>query len=356
MSKVRLARAAVFLPEGRETAADIATKSGVPEVVVATKLGIVQKRRAPADLHPSEMAVRAARLCLDGTDPDSVDVIVWTGSEYKDHVVWTAAIHVQRQLGCRRAFAFDLSARCSTGILGLKLAADLLAANPAYKRILLCGGHRTGDLVDYADPATRFLYNLADGGSAMLVERGDDGGGDGDNGGGDGDDGAGNVLLDAKIITDGDFSTDVLLPAGGTKVPVRARPDEATTYLRVPDPEGMKGRLDRVSLDNFLNVIRGAANGRTIGYLALLHMKKSAHDGIVDALGLAPERAIYLDHYGHFGSPDQVLSLGLAEQRGLLSPGDVVVFASAGLGYMWAAMSFQWQRPTFTARALAALA
>jgi 3-oxoacyl-[acyl-carrier-protein] synthase-3 len=344
MTVARLARAAVFLPEGRETAADIARSSGVPEVVVATKLGIVQKRRAPADLHPSEMAVRAARLCLEGVDPDSVDVIVWTGSEYKDHVVWTAAIHVQRQLGCRKAFAFDLSARCSTGILGLKLAADLLGANPSYRRILLCGGHRTGDLVDYTDPATRFLYNLADGGSAMLVERGDDG------------DSAGNTLLDAKILTDGDFSTDVLLPAGGTKIPARARPDPSTTYLRVPDPEGMKDRLDKVSLQNFLDVIRGAANGRQIGCLALLHMKRSAHDGIVDALGLSPERAIYLDHYGHFGSPDQVLSLGLAEQRGLLRPGDVVVFASAGLGYMWAAMSFAWQRPVFSSAALEALA
>jgi len=345
MSQVRLARAAVFLPEGRERAAEIAAHSGLPEAVVATKLGIVQKRRAPADLHPSEMAVRAARLCLDSVDPDSVDVIVWTGSEYKDHVVWTAAIHVQRLLGCRRAFAFDLSARCSTGILGLKLAADLLAANPSYRRILLCGGHRTGDLVDYTDRATRFLYNLADGGSAMLVERGD----------GDGDGDGGNALLDAQRLTDGDFSEDVVLPAGGTKTPVRARPDPASTFLRVPDPEGMKGRLDKVSLDNFLDVIRGAAGGRKIGYLALLHMKRSAHDGIVDALELAPERALYLDHYGHFGSPDQVLSLGLAEQRGLLSPGDVVVFASAGLGYMWAAMSFTWQRPTFSPAALAAL-
>ncbi len=342
MSIAHLVRAAVFLPEGRESASSIAAASGVPEAVVATKLGIVQKRRAPADLHPSDMAVRAARLCLDDVDPDTIDVIVWTGSEYKDHVVWTAAIHVQRALGCRRAFAFDLSARCSTGILGMKLAADLLAANPSYRRILLCGGHRTGDLVDYQDPSTRFLYNLADGGSAMLIERGDDD--------------SGNVLLDAKIVTDGDFSLDVVLPAGGTKTPVRVRPDERQTYLRVPDPDGMKDRLDRVSLRNFLDVIRGAARGRPIGYLALLHMKRSAHDGIVDALGLSSDRAIYLDHYGHFGSPDQVLSLGLAEQRGLLSPGDVVVFASAGLGYMWAAMALQWQKPTFPPAATAALA
>jgi 3-oxoacyl-[acyl-carrier-protein] synthase-3 len=341
-SPIRLARAAVFLPEGRETAADIAAQSGVPEAVVAQKLGIVEKRRAPADLHPAEMAVRAARLCLQDIDPASIDVVIWTGSEYKDHVVWTAAIHVQRLLGCKNAFAFDLSARCSTGILGMKLAADLLQANPNTRRVLLVGGHRTGDLVDYRDPSTRFLYNLADGGSAMLIERGND------------DDG--NRLLDAQIVTDGDFSTDVILPAGGTKLPTRARPDPAASFLRVPDPDGMKERLDRVSMKNFLDVIRGAAGGHPIGYLALLHMKRSAHDGIVDALGLAPERAIYLDHYGHFGSPDQVLSLGLAEQRGLLKDGDVVVFASAGLGYMWAAQAFVWNTPTFAPAARAALA
>jgi 3-oxoacyl-[acyl-carrier-protein] synthase-3 len=117
----------------------------------------------------------------------------------------------------------------------------------------------------------------------------------------------------------------------------------------------MKERLDRVSLRNFLDVIRGAAGERPIGYLALLHMKRSAHDGIVDALGLPPERALYLDRYGHFGSPDQVLSLGLAERQGILRDGDVVVFASAGLGYMWAAQSFVWNRPTFATPALAAL-
>ncbi len=326
-----LVSAAVSLPEGREYGDDIARKAGLPPAVVRDKMGIVEKRRADATLHPSDMAVDAARRCLAGRDPESIDVIIWTGSEYKDHLVWTAAIHVQRMLGCRRAVAFDLSARCSTGILGLKLAKDLLSSNPQWRRVLLCGGHRTGDLVDYSDPNTRFLFNLADGGSAMLVERSDD---------------DGNELLNAAIITDGDFSTDVILPAGGTKTPTRQHPDERDTFLRVPDPEGMKTRLDSKSLHNFLKVIRDAAAGEPIGYLALLHMKRSAHDAIVNELCLRADQSIYLDHYGHFGSPDQVLSLGLAEQRGLLKSGDLVVFASAGLGYMWAAAAFRWRKPT----------
>lgn len=342
-SSISLSRAAVFLPEGRQTGAEIAALSGLPVAVVVDKMGIVEKRRAPADLHPSDMAVAAARLALEGVDPASVDVVIWTGSEYKDHIVWTAAIEVQRQLGCTRAFAFDLSARCSTGILGLSIAQSMMMANPALRRVLLCGGHRTGDLVDYADPNTRFLYNLADGGSAMLLERVPFGE-------------SANNLLDARVITDGAFSHDVILPAGGTRLPTRAAPSSSSTYLTVPDPPGMKARLDAVSLKNFLEVIRGAANARPIAYLALLHMKRSAHDAIVAELGLRPEQSIYLERYGHFGTPDQVLSLGLAEQRGQLKDGDVVVFASAGLGYMWAASSFVWRRGAFTAAALAALA
>jgi 3-oxoacyl-[acyl-carrier-protein] synthase III len=339
---ISLRRAAVYLPQGTQSGEDIARLSGLPVTVVTDKMGIIEKRRAPPELQPSDMAVRAARLALDDIDPMTIDAIVWTGSEYKDHIVWTAAIDVQRQLGCRRAFAFDLSARCSTGILAMSVAHSMMSTNPLLKRVLLCGGHRTGDLVNYQDPNTRFLYNLADGGSAMLLERSDDAA-------------TANTLLDARIITDGDFAHDVLLPAGGTRHPTRDQPSPAMSYLTVPDPPGMKSRLDRVSLNNFLEVIRDAAKGRPIGYLALLHMKRSAHDAIVADLGLAPEQSIYLDHYGHFGSPDQVLSLGLAEQRGLLRKGDVVVFASAGLGYMWAASSFVWRSNTFTAVAQAAL-
>ncbi len=348
-TSIALTRAAVFLPAGRETGAHVAAQSGLPLAVVVEKMGIVEKRRAPPDLHPSDMAVGAARLALGlddanrvlpgGVDPASVDAVIWTGSEYKDHVVWTAAIDVQRRLGCVNAFAFDLSARCSTGILGLEVARSLMNSNPALRRVLLCGGHRTGDLVDYRDPDARFLYNLADGGSAMVLERvpGSETGGE-----------PHNTLLDTRIITDGAFSRDVLLPAGGTATTTRSSPAASSTYLRVPDPKGMKERLDAVSLNNFLAVIRGAAGERPIGFLALLHMKRSAHDGILSSLGLQQEQSIYLDHFGHFGSPDQVLSLGLAEERGLLKDGDVVVFASAGLGYMWAAASFVWRRATFS--------
>lgn len=333
MNSIVLKKAAVWLPEGFEDSAFIAKETGVPEKVVREKMGIVRKCRASADMHPGEMAVRAAQKVLKDIDPLSVDMVIWTGSEYKDYIVWTAGIYVQRELGLKNAFAFDISARCGNKILGLQVAKSMMLSNPNLKRVLLCGGHRTGDLVNYKDPNARFLNNLSDGGSAMLLERGDN-----------------NPLLESSIITDGDFTHDVIVPAGGTKNPTRNHPDTSLTYLQVPDMNGMRVRLEARSIQNFLKVIREASSqsmSRPIDYLALLHMKKSAHDAILAPLELAQEQSIYLDHYGHFGAPDQVLSLGLAEKRGLLKKGDHVTFASAGIGYMWSAMSMRWDEKTF---------
>lgn len=333
MNSIVLKKAAVWLPDGFEDAAYISSQTGVPEKVVKEKMGIVRKCRASADMHPGEMAVRAARKVLKGIDPLSVDMVIWTGSEYKDYIVWTAGIYVQRELGLKNAHAFDISARCGNKILGLHLAKSLMMTNPNLKRVLLAGGHRTGDLVNYKDPNARFLNNLSDGGSAMLLERGDN-----------------NPLLESSIITDGDFTHDVIVPAGGTKNPTRNNPDPSMTYLQVPDIEGMRVRLEERSIQNFLKVIKDASTrsmSRPIDYLSLLHMKKSAHDMIVDGMELKPAQSIYLDHYGHFGAPDQVLSLGLAEKRGLLKKGDHLTFASAGIGYMWSAMSMRWDENTF---------
>lgn len=343
-SVVDLVRSAVWLPENYEDSSYIAEQSGLPEKVVREKMGIVKKCRAQAHEHPSMMAVEASKKVLEGIDPDSVDMILWTGSEYKDYPVWSAGIFVQRELGLKKAHAFDLSARCSTNVLALRVAKSLMTTDPAIRRVLLCGGHRTGDLVNYRDPNARFLYNLSDGGSAMLLEKREDE-----------SEVQGALVGESSLITDGDFSLDVIIPGAGTKRPAYDNIAREDFCLQVPDVAGMRERLAEKSISNFLEVIKTAAlktTAKPIDYLALLHMKRSAHDGICQALELKDEQSIYMDHYGHFGAPDQVLSLGLAEQRRLLKTGDHVVMASAGIGYTWSAISLVWKGSTFNLQSL----
>ncbi|MCB0414929.1 MAG: 3-oxoacyl-ACP synthase [Bdellovibrionales bacterium] len=331
--KVFLNSAAVYLPEQHETAEYIHEQSGVPLEVVQKKMGIIKKCRAPESLHPSEMAVRAAKVALKDIDPHSIDLVIWSGSEYKDYPVWSAGIFVQRELGLKKAYAFDASARCSSNVLALKLAKSLMQTDEDIQNVLICGGHKTGDLVNYRDQNARFLYNLSDGGSAMVLSKKGK-----------------NEILESSFITDGDFSLDVIIPGGGTKNPTRQGVKETDTYLQVPDVAGMRERLEAKSLSNFVQVVKQSAiksMSKPIDYLALLHMKRSAHDALLSQLELKQEQSIYLDHYGHFGAPDQVLSLGLAERRNLLKEGSHVVLASAGIGYTWSALSIDWQEACF---------
>jgi 3-oxoacyl-[acyl-carrier-protein] synthase-3 len=140
----------------------------------------------------------------------------------------------------------------------------------------------------------------------------------------------------------------VKVPAGGSVEPpslesVRAR----RHFLDVADPSAMKNGLDDVSLPNFVAAARGAVerSGLALGdvsYLCGIHMKRSMHDAIVDALGVNPARASYLDDTGHMSGVDPLLGLDRAVRAGDVRDGDVVLLLAAGTGYTWAATALRW--------------
>jgi 3-oxoacyl-[acyl-carrier-protein] synthase-3 len=100
-------------------------------------------------------------------------------------------------------------------------------------------------------------------------------------------------------------------------------------------------------MPNFYGVIREslAESGLTekdIDYLAILHFKRSAHDAVLQELGLSQDQTTYLDHYGHLGQNDQILSIELGLESGKIKDGDNVVMVGAGLGFVWASAVVTW--------------
>lgn len=320
-----------YVPAGRLSAADLATATGLPEWVVRDKLGIVERVLPGPEDHPAAMGVRAAAAALAdaGVAPEQVDVVISITEEYKEYPVWTAGIKLAYDVGARNAYAYDLGQKCGTAVLALKQAKDLLLADPSVDVVLVAGGYRNCDLIDLTDPDVRFMYNLGAGGAAAVVQRD-----------------RGHVLLGSSIVTDGSFSLDVLVPVGGTVTPLNSE-NVGDYRLRVPDPAGMKERLERTSLENFVRVVqeavaRSGAALDDVAYLAMLHVKRSAHAYLLDRLGLQPSQSIYLERYGHLGQVDQILSLELARREGLVRAGDLAVAVAAGVGYVWNALALRW--------------
>lgn len=324
----------IYIPENYETAEEIAAKSGIPQDVVEKKLGITRKPIPGSEDHTCQMGINAAQRAIAkaGIDPLSIDLVIYIGEEHKEYPLWTAAIKLQQEVGAENAWAFDVAMRCGTTVMALKVAKDMMIADPAIHTVLLAGGYRNGDFIDYQNPRTRFMYNLGAGGGALLLQKGT----------------RKNQVLESKIMTDGSFSEDVVVVAGGTKEPITAEAiQHKRNMLDVLDPEGMKQRLEEKSMQNFLKVIRSSLekSGYTesdIDYLGILHMKKSAHDYVLKELGLNETQSIYLNEYGHIGQIDQILSLELAEESGKIKAGDIIVLVSAGIGYAWGATTIKW--------------
>ena len=323
-----------YLPEEYVTGKQIAQLAGIPVQVVEEKMGIKKKYVPGRNDHTCEMGIIAAKRAIAkaGINPMDIDLVIYIGEEHKEYPLWTAGIKLQQEVGALNAWAFDVALRCGTTVMALKVAKSLMIADPEIKTVLLAGGYRNVDFIDYQNPRTRFMYNLGAGGGAILLKK----------------DHCENVLLETELITDGSFSEDVVVVAGGTKNPMTKETlEQRLNMLDVLDPEGMKLRLEQKSMNNFLRVIRESVRKSgylvsDIAYLAILHMKKSAHEYVLKELGLSHEQSIYLEDYGHIGQIDQILSLELALKEGKVKDGDLVVLVSAGIGYAWGATTIKW--------------
>lgn len=330
---IGIEKVSIYEPEIIETAESLAKKTEIPEHVIRDKFGLYEKRIAPKTMHASDLAVAAGKKILQEVDPKSIDVVIYFGSPFKDYQVWTASSKIQYELGTVNAYSFEMMNVSSCFPLAVKVSKDMLVSDNSIHNILLVGGSKESQIVNYDNPRSRFMFNFADGGAAALVTR----------------NATKSEILASKIITDGSFSKDVLIPGGGSVHPVSSEVVEKEMhYIDVPNPKGMKERLDPVSVRNFVTVIeqsleKSGASLSDLKVLLPLHTKKSMFTEITQKVGLKEEQAIYLTHHGHMSALDPCYGLYFAEQRGLLQKGDIAVVVSAGTGYTWAATAIRWQ-------------
>ena len=287
-----------YVPEGIRDSFYISEASGIPEPVIREKFGIKLVHKAGPEESVSAMGVKAALRALDGMDP----------------------------------MAFEIHNLCSGGVYGLKVLKAMMLQDPSLRRVLMVSSSKEGDLINYKDTDSRFMFNFGDGAAAVVLER----------------DLGRNVILESAMIADGQFSTDVYVPGIGCNN--RDNFDNMTyedRFLRVRDLKDMKSRLDPVTLKNFCGVMEQAVanSGYTnsdVGFIAPICMKKSMLVGLLDHFGLTEDKSFLLEDYGHCQSADCFISMEEGLRHGRLADGDLVVTISAGTGYTWASTVIRW--------------
>lgn len=328
----------IYLPQGRMTARDIsdATKGVWSEQAVIDKLGIREKV-VPSNQKEDGTQEMGALAALDaikntGINPLEIDVILSVTEEWKEYPLTTSALYIQDRIGATNAWGIDVQNRCCTTVSAMKMAKDMLIADDEIHVVMVVGGYRNGDFVDFTDKDMSMMYNLGAGGGAIILKKNY----------------GKNVLLGSHVIGDGSLSRTAGVEIGGLCNPITlANVSEAKKSLRLMDPVKMKNRLNEVSMPNWYKCIdeslrKSNMTRQDIGYLDILHIKRSGHEQMLQELGLKPDQSIYLEDYGHIGQIDQILSLHLALKSGQVKDGTVVCMLAAGIGYVWAANIVKW--------------
>jgi 3-oxoacyl-[acyl-carrier-protein] synthase-3 len=333
MISVGIAGFGTYFPRRVQSAAELTRLTGIPELVLRDKMGIVQRHIAEAHDTVTQMASAAAQKAIAqaGIDPRQVRLVISHGSEHKDHLVWNAASKIMQNVGATDAYAFEMYALCAGAPIALHTARALMEMDARLQYVLLAAGSRENDLINFQNARSRFMFNFGSGGGAFLLERGV----------------SRNVILGASAITDGSLSETVVLTEAAVANGDSPVVGEVYGRLDVTDSDYMAERLGQVSLPNFVRVIHEAveqsgASLDDVRFLGITHMKKSFYLEILEAVGLTPEQSVYLDYYGHIQSVDQVLAIELGLAQGKIKPGDLMVLAGAGTGYTWSAVAVRW--------------
>lgn len=317
-----------YLPERRLTNQDLEKMVDTSDEWIITRTGIRERRILDPGLGNSFMAVRAARECLEraGVGAEEVDVII-VGTVTPDMFFPSTACLVQKELGAKNAWGFDLSAGCSGFIFSLCTGAQMIESG-RYRKVLVIGSDVMSSIMDYTDRNTCVLFGDAAG--AVLLEPCA---------------APGYGILDFIQHINGAGGTHLHMKAGGS-----LRPASLETVQKKEHYVYQEGKqVFKHAVLEMANVSGGILekNGLS-GEDVALFVPHQANLRIIEAsanrMGIDMSKVIVnIDRYANTtaGTIPVCLYDALVEQK-RVKKGDYLVMAAFGAGFTWGSVLLRW--------------
>lgn len=280
-----------------------------------------------------DLAIRAGKNALEmsGKDPLDIDLVICATSSPQD--MFGDAPSVAAALGCKEAFAYDLTAACSGFLFGAVTAGQFLhnsGTDGGVKNALVIGADALSQWVDWDDRNSCILFG--DGAGAMVLTADDEtgmlGGASHSNGEGYEDLKCGYKGTPRKVETPGDGTT-VTEGAYG-KLEMNGR--EVYKFATREVPTVIKEALDAADMttDDVDWILLHQANIRIM-------------ETVAKRLGIPMEKVITnLADYGNTSAASIPLALDEAVRSGQVKKGDVIACAGFGAGLSWGSTIFRW--------------
>jgi 3-oxoacyl-[acyl-carrier-protein] synthase-3 len=314
------------VPEGVYDNNWFAQKVDTTDEWIRTRTGISERHFA-FEGGLTDIIVPAAEAVLKqrGITAEDIDCII-IATVTPDRIFPSSAAILQRKIGAKNAWGFDLAGACS-GFLYALVTASKLIESGASKKLLLVGGDKMSTLLDFEDRTTCVLFG--DGCGAVILESSES-----DEYG----------VMDHILRMDGNGEQHLYQKAGGS--------------LHPPTIETVTNKEHHIHQEGqavFKSAVKGMAD---VSYEIMERNKLTADDvawlvphqanlRIIDAtaerMGLSKDKVmINIDRYGNTTAGTIPICLSELYQTNKVHKGDYLVLSSFGAGYTWGSVLLRW--------------
>jgi 3-oxoacyl-[acyl-carrier-protein] synthase III len=311
-----------FAPEKRLTNEELAKMIDTSDEWITDRTGIKTRHITTDNESTAFLATEAARRALAEAhlDAGELDLII-VATITPEMVFPSTASFVQRSLGAKKAWVFDLAAACSGFVYGLSIVQQFIESG-RIKNALVIGAETLSKITNWSDRTSCILFG--DGSGAVVVERSED---------------ERKGIIYSTMSSDGDCWEALNCQAYGSRHPSDKKlEDPKKIYMEIKGREVYQQAVRRIveavtdclnhcglSIDDIDMVISHQMNARII-------------ESAAKRLKL-PKEKVFLNiaEYGNTSAASVPIAFDECVRSGKIKRGDIIIFVAFGAGLTWGA-------------------
>ncbi len=311
-----------FAPAKTLTNEELAKMVDTSDEWITTRTGIKVRHITTDNESTAFLATEASKRALAeaNLDPGELEIII-VATITPEMVFPSTASFVQRALGAKKAWVFDLAAACSGFVYGLSIVQQFIESG-RFKNALVIGAETLTKITDWTNRTSCVLFG--DGAGAVLLEQSNDRRGG---------------ILYSTMHSDGQRWEALNCQAYGSRYPSdKELDDPKKIYMEIKGREVYQQAIRRIvetvnhcldhcdlTLDDITMLISHQMNARIV-------------ESAAKRLNLPPEKVfLNINEYGNTSAASVPIAFDECVRKGKIKRGDIVVLVAFGAGLTWGA-------------------
>ena len=327
MGKIRAAITGVgaYLPDYILTNDELSRMVDTSDEWIMTRIGIKTRHILKGEaLGTSYMGVKAVRDLLEkkNMNPEEIDLVI-CATVTPDMFFPSTGNLIAGEAGCKKAFAYDVSAACSGFLFALTTASKFIETGTC-KKVIVVGADKMSSIVDYTDRSTCPLFG--DAAAAVLLEANTEGFG----------------VVDSILHSDGSGEMQLYMKAGGSRYPASVETVQNNWHTIMWDGHAVfKAAVSKMSDVSVEMMERHNLKGEDIRFLVPHQANLRIIDATARRMGITQDKCmINIDRNGN--TTAATIPSCLCDYESQLRKGDNLILSAFGGGYTWGATYVKW--------------